>query len=382
MPHKRQDTIWAAKPHTIAKIKLLSAYLYPWFTILGTTRRHQTIVYVDGFCGPGEYENYPIGSPIAAMEAARRARADAGTAWIAGGVHFVCIDEHPKRIEHLRKKVIKDVFLDPAHVSVSYYAKRFDTGIEETRAQFPAAFEGKDPLFVFIDPFGATGVPFEKVARLLSSESSEVLINLDADGIARIMQAGSAANSDEVLRDIFGETAPLDIDPHQNFSGKCRQILHHYKKKLRQYADYVFSFEMRGAADSLNYYLVFASNHPLGLKKRKEAMQQIDNSREYAFRDADERQARLFRFDHPGEWIEKMFGQWKGLRVKWGQVERDVLNETPFVSASRLLKPMEENGYIAEVETVPGVKRRRGTFPEQSVVAVRFEPERIPKSFW
>src|SRR3989442_14784866 len=45
------------------------------------------------------------------------------------------------------------------------------------------------PTFAFIDPFGATGLPFQVVAKILSYPSCEVLLNLDSDGVSRLISA-------------------------------------------------------------------------------------------------------------------------------------------------------------------------------------------------
>ena len=105
MPPKKQPVVWEAPRHTIAKIKLLREYLHRWFSILGRKCHGQDLLYVDGFSGPGEYTNHPAGSPIAAMEAARQARRDAATDWVAGKMRFSFIDEDVGRIEHLQGKV-------------------------------------------------------------------------------------------------------------------------------------------------------------------------------------------------------------------------------------------------------------------------------------
>ncbi len=247
----------------------------------------------------------------------------------------------------------------------------------------PQAFETNAPLFVFIDPFGATGAPFVEVARLLASERSEILINLDADGIDRIAAAEGAASSEAVLAKVFGVTGwQAHLDRSRPASERCRQVLQLYKSQLYQHARYVFSFEMRGKESNLNYYLVFASNHPLGLTKMKEVLRTIDQTGDYAFCDADVDQTRLFRFDHAEDWIPKMFDVCKGRRVEWAELERYVLNETPFIKVSALLQPMEKENYIAQVEAVNGVRRSRGQFTAKSVAAVRFVDDRAPTSLW
>ena len=104
MPPKKLPTIWNAPPHTIAKIKMLRAYLVAWFQILGRSRRGQDLLYVDGFAGPGEYVNYPTGSPLAALSAAEEALALTASQWVGGKIHcaFIEADDDRYSISHRR----------------------------------------------------------------------------------------------------------------------------------------------------------------------------------------------------------------------------------------------------------------------------------------
>ena len=51
---------------------------------------------------------------------------------------------------------------------------------------------------------------------------------------------------------------------------------------------------MRGKKDSLNYHLVFATKHALGMEKMKEAMRAIDRTGSYSFSDAHVGQRECF----------------------------------------------------------------------------------------
>ena len=197
MPPKKFKTVWEAQPHTIAKIEILKGYLVAWFQILGRTRRDQDILYVDGFAGPGEYTNYPEGSPLAALNAANTAINLTANQWVASRVHCAFIEPEPDRFKHLEHKI--DSVARSERIVIHSYRSSFVDGLEEVRSEVPVPFKAEQPLFVFIDPFGATGVPFSTVAQLLRSPCSEVLINLDADGIARIFQAGESADHETNL---------------------------------------------------------------------------------------------------------------------------------------------------------------------------------------
>ena len=163
MPPTHHPTIWAAEPHTIAKIEILSGYLNAWFPILGQTRRGQDLLYVDGFAGPGVYSNHRKGSPLAALAAARAALASSSSRWLAGTVHCAFIERNAPRFEHLTA-VVQD-YQNVAGLQVHLFRSSFVDGLETLRGRLPGAFTRNDPLFVFIDPFGATGAPFRVVRR-------------------------------------------------------------------------------------------------------------------------------------------------------------------------------------------------------------------------
>lgn len=62
MARDNYDTVWAAEPHTLAKHELLRRYLGGWFPIM--TSYHRRVIYLDGYCGPGTYEDGEPGSPL------------------------------------------------------------------------------------------------------------------------------------------------------------------------------------------------------------------------------------------------------------------------------------------------------------------------------
>ena len=296
MPSKKLDTIWKAEPHTIAKINLLRAYLKAWLSILGISRKGQQLLYVDGFAGPGEYTNYPMGSPIAAIEAANSVLVTHAAKWIAGDVHCAFIDADGKRVKNLTMKVAEAS--KHSRVRTYIHAAPFVDGLELVKKEVPDPFTQQHPLFVFVDPFGATGFPFQVMQEILGSPCSEVLINLDADGIDRIFNAGDAALRDKHLTDLFGSDCwRTELALQGSSLDRCKSILDLYKRRLRTIPGvrYVFAFEMRSRTATLNYYLVFASQHPLGLEKMKEAMRSVDQSGEFSFCDANVGQRRMFQ---------------------------------------------------------------------------------------
>jgi len=371
MPSEKFDTTWKAEPHTIAKITILEAYLLTWFQIMGRSMSKQDIVYIDGFAGPGEYTNHRKGSPVAALDAAKASLTLVGRQWKAGDIHCVFIESDEKRFSHLQQ-VIGSIE-SHKRINVHLIPATFTEGLSQLKAELPRAFREACPLFVFIDPFGTTGVPFSAVEGILKSPCSEVLLNFDADGIARIYAAAESASSDALLTEIFGDDGwKSALAGIHDFNAHCLQILNLYRQNLRRLPNirYDFAFEMQSRAGSLNYYLVFASQHPLGLEKMKEAMKKVDQTGNYHFSDAHIDQQTLFRFDNPEDYSPLMFERFKGKTVHYDELRDYALNATPFVNPKAMLKDLENNNHIFVKSRDP--KRKRWTFNEEKIINITF----------
>lgn len=383
MPAGPKETIWFAEPHTIAKIDILEAYLVAYFQILGRSRPGQRLLYVDGFAGPNQYTNHAYGSPAAAVNAAKIAIADSANSWIAGQIHFAFVEQHKDRYQSLLSKLPPPASVPRSQIHT--YNMEFTQALPLIKRAVPEPFGTNSPLFVFIDPFGATGAPFEAVAEILNSPCSEVLINLDADGVSRIFAAKQASNHESVLNTIFGDAHwQTELRDDQSFDVRCRKVLQLYKDKLRTLPGvrYIFEVEMQGATHNLNYFLVFASKHHLGLEKMKEAMKRITKNGMYKFADADVGQTALFRFDEPEAYQMKLYEAFKGRVVPYDSEDDDItafaLNHSPFVNAKSMLTLLEKDGFITAVSS--DSKRKRGTF-NATVRAVNFHGKATTDGF-
>ncbi len=295
-----------------------------------------------------------------------------GSQWRAGEVHCVFIEENPERFAHLKNKF--SATDNHKKIHTHFFNSTFVDGLSAIRQAVQNPFSPPSPLFAFVDPFGAKGVPFSDIKDLLSRESSEVLINFDSDGIGRIFRAEEAANHEEILNEIFGDDSwKTELAKHRLFHDLYRGVLALYKQKLLALPKvrYVFAFEMRSAKDTIDYHLVFASQHYLGLEKMKEAMKTIDNSGEFCFSDAHLHQSKMFRFDDPAAYSTQLFEQFRGRMVEYSELRDYALNETPFTNPKRMLKDLEGKGMIQVRSGDP--KRRKGTFNEENLIGITFQ---------
>lgn len=364
-------SIWDADPHTIAKIAILKGYLQAWLRILGSTRKDETIVYVDGFAGPGRYRNHEEGSPLGALRVAASAITGLGSKFIAKQLHGAFIEKDGARFKVLEEVVAP--FEKSGSLGVTKLCCEFADGIKELQRRLPGAFNGKMPLFIFADPFGGTGIPFRTFAECMSGDRSELLINLDADGIGRIFAADNEGRDDQ-LTELFGdESWRTELTTGSGLKRLSVEILDLYKKRLRSLSGvkHLWSFAMRGSRDAINYHLVFATKHSLGQKKMKEAMQALDRTGSYSFSDAHRDQLVLFRDDNVKQYAEALFKKFDGREVTKAEADVFALDETPFLDSNKLLVVLESDLRL-QVNSHVGTQRRPLTYPEEKVRSLRF----------
>lgn len=368
---KRLPVVWPADPHTIAKIAILRGYLNAWFRILGMTCRDKTILYVDGFAGPGYYKNHDEGSPLAALRAASDTIASLGQEFIARELHCAFIERDRERFKVLCEATAP--YDAKPRAGLTRKNCDFVAGIAEIRKEIPGPFRGDGSLFVFADPFGGTDTPFDALKSCMNGETSELLINLDADGVARIFLAPNN-NRDAQLTALFGdESWRHQLTAIDNSKLLSVQILDLYKQRLLSVPGvrFVWSFAMRGSKDMINYHLVFATRHPLGMEKMKEAMRAIDKTGAYSFSDAHTEQHVLFRADDAEVYAEHLFQRFDGKTIAPEEARVFALCDTPFSTAKPMLAVLDKQHRL-KVETYGNVPRRAGTFPEDKVRALRF----------
>lgn len=131
---------------------------------------------------------------------------------------------------------------------------------------------------------------------------------------------------------------------------------------------------MRNRQNSVDYYLVYATNNMLGLKRMKEAMWRVDKSGDFTFSDAtDLNQTVMLEEANLSELKRRLLRQFANRAATVGQIEDFVVCETPF-------RETHYKGILKELETSPEPKisvmdapksRKRGTFGSRDL-KIRF----------
>ena len=353
-------TTWDLEPHSRAKHEILKRYMQAWVPILGQTDFSE-IVYIDGFAGPGRYSRGEDGSPIIALKAALDHQER-----IKPKMTFLFVERRDDRADMLRA-VLDEIKLPPKFFARVEGGRTFEEVVTSFLDSRTRNGQRLPPTFAFIDPFGWSGVPFELVRRILSFSSCEVLVTFMYEEINRfISHPDQVSNFESFFGTSESDQVTLASDPQQ----RNRYLHDLYLRQLRDFAgmQYVRSFEMRNLKDLTDYYLFYATDNLLGLKKMKEAMWKVDRSGEFSFSDAtDPRQLVLFGAEPQFDILRsQMISQFQGQETTIREIEEFVVSATAFRETHykrQVLKPLEVSQPPRLIAIDPPSNRRPGTYP-------------------
>ncbi len=359
-----KETLWEAPPHTLAKHDILRRYLQAWLPIL--LRRSKKVVYVDGFSGPGEYSGGEPGSPIVALDAARDHLAQ-GTVRRDRRIVFVFIEQQGDRAGHLRSLLHPYQEVEQFEIFVQHHTfdGSFSTALDRLRKMGGQIA----PTFVFADPFGFGGLPMSLLHRVLHHERTEIFANLAIDSVNRFFEH-PGAHTQAQISDLMGvDVTEVDLSKEK----RLEVIRSLYQSGLEEKAGFVRSFRMLDWADRPVYDLFFASNHPLGHAKMKEAMWSVDPQGNFRFSDAtDPQQTVLFDADPEAQLLERILSKYKDkARVRVAEIEEWVKGYTAFLRKHMrgALELGENKGaFFVEPLKLNGKKRHGTSFPPNVVI--------------
>jgi three-Cys-motif partner protein len=357
-----KSTVWKLEPHTRAKHAILRRYLHAWTPIL-TQGGFPEVAYLDGFAGPGRYSGGEDGSPIIAIKAALD-----HAPRIKGKVTFLFVEKDPERARVLQE--IVDATAVPTDFLIKVDGGRTFEAVFEDFRKFHIDRKGRlPPTFAFIDPFGWTGAPFAVVRFILSQPSCEVFVTFMYEEINRFIgHPDQVANFDAFFGTTEWRAGIALVKPIER-----NRFLHDlYLRRLKTAAKYVRSFQMRNSSDLTDYYLFYATNSLLGLKKMKEAMWKVDETGEFTFSDAtDPNQMVLFSREPQYDLLrQQLLTRFGGRETTVGNVEEFVLADTAFREThykQHVLRELElaDPPDIHVLDALPS--RRRGTYASPSL---------------
>jgi three-Cys-motif partner protein len=355
------ETIWDIEPHTEAKHKILKAYLSAWYPILKSNNNR--LNYIDGFSGPGKYSKGEPGSPLVVLNLTLNHPSLNGVE-----LNFIFIEKDSKRKENLEREIAQLNL--PGNFRFEVLGGQFHDVIGGILDKLESTDQILAPTFVFIDPFGFSGIPFSIIERLLRMPKVEVFITFMVD---RINQFINDKKNNQHIIELFGSEKVLEI-LEKNPDNRYDVLRTFYQKQLCEVAGakFVRFFTMKNINDRPIYDLFFATKHRLGHIKMKEAMWSIDDEGLFRFSDGtDQNQIVLFKPDSRKELFEIINKKRTQSQYQVKRIKRFVEDESAFLEKhmKKSLEYAEENGFInVEPLKSDGKKRHGKTFPDEVII--------------
>lgn len=362
----KNTTLWPLENHTKGKHAVLKSYLDAWFPIL--SRYNGRVLFIDGFAGPGEYQDGEEGSPLVAIRCINEHTAGQSFKEIV----CIFIEENRARANHL-KEIIKSLkgsggISEKCEVYVEN--GKFNETMTSVLAGLEAQKEEIAPAFVMIDPFGVSDTPMSVIRKLFKNQRIEVYISLMYEHLNRFKSTPEFLPH---LDELFGTTEwrhALGITD----SEECRKYLFDlYENQLKLAgATYVVRFELY-SGNRLKYAIYFGTKSILGADKMKQSIWKIVPTGDYEFHGGREDQLILSLpstdYAPLKAAIQKFLRQKP--RSEWvsvKEIETFVICETDYHSSHykrNVLRPLESADLI---EVAPGSRKNKLTYPDGTLL--------------
>jgi three-Cys-motif partner protein len=363
-----KTTTWKLDKHTAAKHFILKRYLEAWLIILSRAigLPGKEVLFIDGFAGPGIYEEGEPGSPVIAAKVALDHDVFPRPVRMA----FIEADKRRhnvlcEQIESLqwRAEKKKDVTLMPP-----IHGECVETlnGLLDDRELKRQPF---GPALAFLDQFGYSDVPMTLVRRIMANDQCEILSYLSSNDMDRWIEdpTKEPAFQRAYDGDEWREAIRLPTS-HERQQG----LLNLYRKALKSKAgvEYSWSFRMCDKNDKPLYWLIFCTNNRRGLEEMKKAMSKVDPSGDYRFSDATEKGQNHVLGTYTSERLADDLHEELQLKTMTADAVWDyVLTETPAYTFKSALGALESQSRIK-------VKRPAGLthgFPDEDLGEINIQ---------
>ena len=367
------STIWRLEDHTVGKHRVLRRYLEAWLPIMLSS--NERVLFIDAFAGPGEYSGGEKGSPVIALEAFL---SHSNLHSMTGGISFVFIEKESPRAQHLEQVIGRFQGKLPARSQVKVLQGSFTNELPYALDAIDLQNATQAPAFVMVDPFGVSDTPMSLIGRILANPKSEVYISFMYDYVNRFKKSPEFSDP---LDELFGCREWRDGINKEDAEQRKSFFYGLYKEQLRAAgAKYVLHFDLY-QKQRLKYALFFATSHPRGCDKMKQAMWKVAPFGNFQFRSGLKDQLIL------GQEFVDLSPLRRDLLDEFGRDQCVAIEDIGLFMSSdktafhtghhkQVLRDMENDGELAVEQ---GTRVRQGTFPDGTRLRFVEKPEPPPQ---
>lgn len=335
---------WKYKEHTKAKHEILSKYLGGWIKILG--KSHDLNIF-DCFAGRGRFSEGEEGSPLVIIKTIAEIREKMGRQKEAS---CIFIEINDSNFQNLRVEIDKEIKNSSQRydgwLNVEFHCDEFAnvaSGIIDEYSERLA------PSFFFIDPFGFSGVPFEVIKDILSIKRTEVFMTFMVRDVNRFFKSSKHRIS---IEELYGMDNVQDVLQNQYPNLPREQaLLRLYRDQLHESANVKYTLPFKVTADErlqTTYYLIHATNHPMGCELMKEIMYKAGTEGRFGYFGPAKGQLTLTQISGIPKLKEFLLNRFEGRTLSYRDIRYETLMDTEFIKQHyrKALLELEEEGKI------------------------------------
>lgn len=269
MTNHDDDFFEGKRPWSIIKDRVLEDYMPPY--LAKVKKLNRPILLVDGYAGPGVFDDGKPGSPMVMCSAAEKN---------APGNYQAFFINNKKKYHTKLESILQKAKWDGAATPL----------LGDTTKILPLLpnLLRDHTVFLYLDPFGPTGSSFSLLEPFLTRNvnySTEMVIMMHMPVLHRLAtrKAVEAGREDEdLIRKMhqritltFGGDywKPILWDSTINAEEREFKLIEAYRQKLATYLPYTGSCPVReGPRDRIKYFIVFVSRHPDAMVLMNESM--------------------------------------------------------------------------------------------------------------
>ncbi len=367
------DVTWNISPHTAAKHSILKRYVQAWAPILAQGSSHRRLIYIDGFAGPGEYNDGEDGSPILVMKSIKGHQLSPnfrGTEFV-----HILIEKRKDRCNNLRKVIEERVEPIPDWIKYDIINSDFNTEMKKILDRLESDGKNLAPCLCFVDPFGWDDIDYDVLSKVMKYEKSELLITFMAGYLERFVWDPKHISS---ISRLYTEEQINNIKNGEKGENLVtKYFLENLKNKIRSAGVngriYDLSFATYNGHNRLEYYLIYLTKNCKGLEVMKSAMfnSAADGSYKFSDFEFDPKQTTLVDYGQEQQWIENAANELYTAMVSRYETGRQlpmrllkdfVTCESKWIYKSEILVKLEETNRMKVIAE----KRRKGTYPDRA----------------
>ncbi|ROT94365.1 three-Cys-motif partner protein TcmP [Marinobacter sp. R17] len=366
---KRQETLWELNEHSLGKHLVLKSYINAWFPIL--SKYNGRLLFIDGFAGPGEYNNGYIGSPLIALDAALNHQHQAVR---EQEIVFFFIENDKKRLDHL-KSLIEERYPNlPSNFKVHFSESKFDAAMTHLLDYIEEQNKKLAPCFAMIDPFGVSDTPMSIVHRILKNPKAEVYVSVMYEYINRFL---GSPEFEPHLNELFGGNEWVQAKAIEDKHEKKEFLYQVYKSKLKESrATNAIHFELFKGNRHV-YSIFFATQSWMGTDKMKSAIWNIAPGGDFVFRGMANNELDLASPDY-GPLIDAIVEQFSGRWVTPRRIAEFVGSDRTDYHSSQFkknaLKVLEKDERLTIHPEDAHKRKKRFTYRDDIRLMIDAEP--------